>query len=371
MAKPVRHGKKWRIRWIDETGTRQSAVFTERRDAMFALREREAQAEKIRRGLIAPPPQDRLFSELCDYYLQFHSSQKRRQRDDESIIRAHLRPSFGSLLLREVADQVDAFKVSRKHLERKTLHNILTLLIAMLRVAHERKWLLELPRIKKPQVRLFEQDFHYLRTREEIHRYLVAARAEGELFYALAATAVYTGMRPGELAGLQWADVNWEGRLIVVQRSYESCTKSRDVRYVPILDPLLPILRAWRLRFGGPLVFTNRNDKMFDDSSRIFQEVHQRVLTRAGFQKVMKKGRLLPYIRFYDLRHTFASHWVMNDGNLRKLTAILGHKDPKMTMRYAHLAPHAYNEDFARLGDSVPSEGAVIALRVESSVSCK
>ena len=44
-------------------------------------------------------------------------------------------------------------------------------------------------------------------------------------------------------------------------------------------------------------------------------------------------------IRFHDLRHTYASQFMMNGGNLYDLQKILGHTDSKMTQRYAHLAP--------------------------------
>ncbi|WP_348637063.1 tyrosine-type recombinase/integrase [Methylomonas sp. UP202] len=39
------------------------------------------------------------------------------------------------------------------------------------------------------------------------------------------------------------------------------------------------------------------------------------------------------------MRHSFASHFVMNGGNVLSLQKILGHADISMTMRYAHLAP--------------------------------
>ncbi len=38
------------------------------------------------------------------------------------------------------------------------------------------------------------------------------------------------------------------------------------------------------------------------------------------------------------LRHTFASHFMMNGGNILVLQHVLGHTDIKMTMRYAHFA---------------------------------
>jgi integrase len=88
---------------------------------------------------------------------------------------------------------------------------------------------------------------------------------------------------------------------------------------------------------------------MFGPSARIFQEVLHRVLAAAGFPKTQRGGKERPYIRFHDLRHTFASRWVMKGGDLFKLQKILGHQSVQMTMRYAHLAPDAFKDDYARL----------------------
>jgi hypothetical protein len=66
-----------------------------------------------------------------------------------------------------------------------------------------------------------------------------------------------------------------------VQRSFDGPTKAEDVRYVPILDALLPTMRAWRLRRSGRFVFPNRDGKMLLPSGRIFQEVLHRVSVEA------------------------------------------------------------------------------------------
>jgi len=47
--------------------------------------------------------------------------------------------------------------------------------------------------------------------------------------------------------------------------------------------------------------------------------------------------------KIHVLRHTFASHFVMNNGNLLTLQKILGHKTLAITLRYAHLAPEFLN----------------------------
>lgn len=362
---PTRHGDAWRIRWTDANGVRRSEVYAERRDAVLRLAQHALEATEIRRGLRAAPTIDRSFAELCDYWLTKRAVHKRSKKDDETIIR-RLRALFGELPVRAVGvEQADQYAVERADLSSKTLANHLTLLVSMLRVAHELGWIERLPKIRKPRTPLFTRDYRYLRTQEEVSSFLRAAKAEGELVFALYATAVYTGLRAGELAGLRRDDVDLGRRLITVQRSFDGPTKSGDVRYVPILDPLLPVLRAWLLKCPGTVVFPNQAGSMHGESAHIFQEILHRVLDAAGFPKLKNGLREVRYIRFHDLRHTFASHWMMNGGDLFKLQRILGHKSVTMTQRYAHLAPEAFAADHGRLGDQdALAEGVVVQFSV-------
>ncbi len=72
--------------------------------------------------------------------------EKRSGKDDESIIRRHLRPSFGTPKLRELnVAQAYRFVTDRSHLDKKTVSNLLTLLPAMLSCALDLEWLEKVP----------------------------------------------------------------------------------------------------------------------------------------------------------------------------------------------------------------------------------
>lgn len=144
MAKPIKHRGKWRIRWIDEHGERKSEVFDDRREAAFQLQQRELEAEERRRGLrTAAPDERRTFDDLADYWVKNRAPQKRSGKDDESILRKHLRPVFGAVVLGKAPqwiELVDRYVVARAHLSKKTVANHLTLLVTMLNLALDLGW---------------------------------------------------------------------------------------------------------------------------------------------------------------------------------------------------------------------------------------
>ena len=351
MARPQKFGDKWRIRWTTETGRRHSAVFSTHREADVALKLRQAEVERIKAGEPIARPEDRTVGTVLDYWLEHRARYKRSQKDDESIIRCHLRPKLGGIKLATLSIiQIDAFRAGLSHLAPKTVRNILTLLQSALRLGEDLNWLGKTPRISKPKVNPLAQDYRYLRNHDEVRRFLYWTAQKEQQAHTLYLTAIFTGMRAGELAALTWSKVDFANQLITVAHSFDGPTKSGRVRYVPILDPLKHALRDHKVRMGGnALVFPNTVGKMHGPSACIFQEVLHRVLRAAGFPKSKDlRGRNRHYIRFHDLRHTFASYWMRAGGDMFKLQKILGHASPQMTMRYAHLSPDVYQTDHDR-----------------------
>ncbi len=219
MGQPEKIGKKHRIRWTDAFGVRQCETLETKEDARLALLRRKLEVSEQKRGLKKLVQPKITFEYACGYYLEYVSSQKRDQTD-KSVITKHLVPFFGHLYLGEIGTFIEEYKASKTNLSAKTLHNHLTLLGSILKKSMEKGWLLDLPKISKPKITLCQDDFLYLRSKEEIETFLFHAKNESTLAHTIYATAIYTGMREGEIAGLRRHQVDLEKRELT---SWEFC----------------------------------------------------------------------------------------------------------------------------------------------------
>ena len=136
--------------------------------------------------------------------------------------------------------------------------------------------------------------------------------------------ALTTGMRRGEILNLKWTDLDLSRGII-----YLTITKSGKAREIPIMPKLLD---------------------MFQQMPRVGERVFDiPVITlRRHFDTALKKAGITGF-HFHDLRHTFASHFIMKTGNLPALQNILGHSTPLLTQRYAHLSDAHLRENMGRL----------------------
>ncbi|GHV31292.1 recombinase [Synergistales bacterium] len=136
-----------------------------------------------------------------------------------------------------------------------------------------------------------------------------------------------TGIRRNSVLSLEWRDVNFADRTVMVR----AATSKADKQYYVSLNKLaLGTLSAWQKQSKhtapGSLIFPSpRTGKKMESC------VH-------SWETLLKKADIQDF-RWHDMRHDFASQLVMKGIDLNTVRELLGHADLKMTLRYAHLAP--------------------------------
>ncbi len=102
-------------------------------------------------------------------------------------------------------------------------------------------------------------------------------------------------------------------------------SKSKKVRNVPLNDTALEVLATVNTQAEFAHVFVNPN------TGKPY------VCVKRGWTR-LRAAAGLPKLRLHDLRHQYASMLVNTGRSLYEVQQILGHSDPKVTTRYAHLA---------------------------------
>ena len=127
--------------------------------------------------------------------------------------------------------------------------------------------------------------------------------------------ALCTGMRRGEILGLEWQNVDLVNDNITLLK-----TKSNKKREIPILPELKDMLLSMKPKAKGSVFGLTENAFV------------------CSFRRTLKKVNI-PGLHMHLTRHSFASYFMMNGGKITDLQQILGHSNLALTQRYSHLSP--------------------------------
>jgi len=199
----------------------------------------------------------------------------------------------------------------------------------------------------------------------------------------LVATALYAGLRKGELFGLRKSDVDLKRRLLMVRRSYDrETTKGAREEAVTIAAALVPFLEEALNASKGPLLFPRADGEMRTEEDKLGKRLRS-ALNRAGIvdgyvhlcrrckrngapheethpdceRRRCPKCEMLLWpkpiprrFRLHDTRHTTATLLLSAGVDLYAVARILRHTDPKITFEtYAHLVPGYLHAQIDRL----------------------
>jgi integrase len=390
MADPYFKKGKWYLRYKDAGGRWRDCVSKARTktEAKRLAAELEQREERVRRGLEVPLPTNGggSLDELLEWWMREYLSRSASYKRCLGTIRKHLIGSdLGRLMLVEVtAGRVEQFLQAKSdEVGPQTLNHLrgyISRAFSCAKRAGRYAGANPVAAVRKRKVPRRVAD--YLKP-EEVPLVLAALAPK---WRSLFATALYAGLRKGELLGLCKSDVDLANRLVTVSRSYDrDTTKGGHADVIPIAAELVPYLAAAIDASPSQLVFPRSDGKMMSEKVQL-ELVLRRALRRAGIvigyrhvcrrkgcghveqaandtlrrcpkcnMKLWPTGEVRP-IRFHHLRHSTASLLMMAGANPAAVQRIMRHSDPRITTEvYGHLAPGYLRAEVDRLVFGPPS----------------
>jgi integrase len=266
-----------------------------------------------------------------DHYLPVARQTKRTWKRDQELFNLRLKDKFGRKKLSQITRaEIQTFhtRLRGKGLAGATCDHYVKLLRRCLNLAVEWDLLNQNP---AANFRLFNepnQVEHFL-DEDELSRLLeVLRKDQNQTVAQLVLWSLATGARLSESLGARWDHIDRARR---IWRIPASNSKSKRVRAIPLNAAAVGVLDALDTEDEFEWLFVNRRRKQpYRNVAKAFDRI--------------RRAADLPHLRFHDMRHGFASHLVSAGKSLYQVQQLLGHSDPKTTMRYSHLSPAALQD---------------------------
>lgn len=156
------------------------------------------------------------------------------------------------------------------------------------------------------------------------------AQEKGERFADIVRFAVASAMRRGEIARLEWSDVDEMKRLVLVRDRKDPRKKAGNDQWVPLLEPAWTVLQRQPREEAEPRIFPigeSTVSKYFTEACRVLS---------------------IPDLHFHDLRHEGTSRLFEDGFEIQQVALVTGHKDWRHLRRYTNLRPEDLHEVAAK-----------------------
>ena len=353
-------GRDWRgkqimktMMWEPEPGMtdRQITKELERQVVLFE--------EKIRQGRVANSDQNPRFQEFGDQWFEEYAAINLRNTSYERMMSVSSRvyERFGNKRLDSISSRdIQRFlndlmlngknKRTGKPLARKSVIHHLNLISDIFNYAVQMEVLNHNPcvNIKVPKGTKKEKQIYTL---EEVERILTYLDQEPLIFRAFFTLELNTGLRRGEMLGLEWKDVDWDNGIISVRRTsnytpskglYTDTTKTpKSQRSLKLPDLVMDLLRELKSQqehdrdeIGTKWVETDRVFTKWNGEPMFVSQPY-------GWFKRFCKRHDMRFCDIHSMRHFFASILINEGVDAATVSALLGHADITTTMSlYCH-----------------------------------
>ena len=229
----------------------------------------------------------------------------------------------------------------------KSINGIVTFVQAMLNYGVENEFLSTNPIAKFKKLPQVKPPIHFL-NEKQIEVFLELSKDLPMVYTMFFHTAIYTGMRRGELLALEWSDIDFKhDRISVNKQIYRGViqtTKTNKVRFIDMPVALKLMFQEYKhfLPILSKYVFHNAEGK----------PLHPYNMEETYFKPLIKMCNLyldennqIEKIKFHDLRHTYATYLLSKNIPIKYVQEQLGHSTARMTLdTYASVLPTIKNE---------------------------
>lgn len=397
MARIYKRGEKWAyvayagkdpITGKDKQKTKSG--FLTKKDAQLAaaMFEREFHKGEFIR------PSKMVFADLCNDWERHYS-----QDAKESSLRArrialkHIKNEFGQMPLQKITkklyqDLIDKLSTKFSSNYVSSIHtsaNMVFEYACSLKLIKESPTTkIKLPKKKTTVSELENGDSIHEKflEKEELEEYLPIAKKDGlDGDLLVFSTLAYTGVRIGELAALQWSDIDFNHHTLKVIKTYYNPTNNKkkfkittpkskaSIRTITI-DPLLIELLLEHKKEQEIIKIENKH--FYIDNRFIFagNEGYPNTLKHISIRmaRLLKKTTIIKHLTPHSFRHTHTSLLIEAGVHIKEIQERLGHADIKTTMDiYAHLTKNMKKEASTKFSNLMKDLSDKISLNHEQN----
>lgn len=302
----------------------------------------------------------RRFAYYCDEWLQINRSRVKESTyvKYRGILEKHIKPRLGGCLVQSissvVAEQFSHELLYTQELSAKTVKDILMVLHAVIKYT-TKQFPEPLPMIEIVYPKVPKQEMRVL-SREEQTRLVHYLLKDMDACKFGVLLALFTGMRIGEVCALRWENVSLSEKVIKVSSTMQrlqnldeagigktkiiiSEPKSdNSARIIPLTDYTAKLCQSQWSDKSAAFVLTGDTERYIEP--RLMQYRLEHYCKECGLEGV----------HFHTLRHTFATRCVEVDFEIKSLSEILGHSNPRITLeRYVHSSMELKRDNMNKL----------------------
>lgn len=315
------------------------------------------------------------FKEAAEVWLDEYKARpdlhERTTETTEGIFERYLIPELGAFKLIEIKPaHIDRMLRNMAGLSRSTQGKVLTYANAVFMKAVENDIIPKSPCLNKKPIAKQPEKVHAL-TDEQCERLLAATK--GTRVYPFIVLCLFCGLRRGEALGLMWRDIDFDKKILRVERSIIHGANCREGkinkelktssarRQIPMSPEVIQVLKEEKRKSNSMYVFSMKDGSFLSDASfrSMWKIVDYRMID--GPNESDRVKQTLDFdVHPHQLRHTCCTRWLMHGMTPKEAQYLMGHATAEVTMNiYAEYMASQHLEETAR---KIESEGLALCM---------